>query len=200
MAPPPGILALKRWQRFGLLMVLWTVLGLIDAGQFYVHTNYFRSRAMHWEEALASGLADWYVWALLAPFIFDLGRRFPLDAAHWRRRLPLHLAFGTGFVLLKVALDLPLAWAIHGRDALLGASLRDSDPQNLLRFFAASYKMYATAKFFYYLLIYSVIVGTAHLLDYYRKYRERELLALQLGERLAEARLLVLRMQLHPHF
>ena len=77
MAPPPGILALRRWQRFGLLMALWTVLGLIDAGQFYVHTNYFRSRTMHWEEALASGLADWYLWALLAPFIFDLGRRLP---------------------------------------------------------------------------------------------------------------------------
>ena len=47
MAPPPGILALKRWQRFGLLMALWTVLGLIDAGQFYVqgtHEMSFDSR------------------------------------------------------------------------------------------------------------------------------------------------------------
>src|SRR3954451_11571434 len=60
--------------------------------------------------------------------------------------------------------------------------------------------MYVTAKCFYYLMIYAVIVCTAHLLNYYRKYRESEVLALQLGERLAEARLLVLRMQLHPHF
>src|SRR5205823_5685140 len=145
MVPPPGILALTRWQRFGLILALWTVLGLIDAGQFYVHVNYFRSRTMYWEEALASGLADWYVWALLAPFIFRLGRRFPLDAAHWPVRLPLHLATAAGFILLKVALDLPLAWAIHGRDPLLGASFRTSDPQSLRQFVIDSYKLYVLA-------------------------------------------------------
>jgi LytS/YehU family sensor histidine kinase len=51
-----------------------------------------------------------------------------------------------------------------------------------------------------YFIVYAAIVGAAHLLDYYQKFRERELLASQLGVRLAEARLLVLRMQLHPHF
>jgi two-component system LytT family sensor kinase len=196
MVPPPGILALKRWQRSGLIMALWTVLGLIDAGQFYIHVNYFRSRSMNWEEAVASGLADWYVWALLAPFIFRLGRRFPLDAAHWRSRLLLYLAAGAGFVLLKIALDLPLAFLIHGQDALLGASIRDADTEKLMRFVAS----YVTVKSFTYFTIYAAIVGAAHLVDYYQKYRERELLASQLGERLAEARLLVLRMQLHPHF
>ncbi len=196
MAPPPGILALKRWQRFALLMALWTTLGVIDAAQFYVHVNYFRSRTMHWEEALASGLADWYVWALLAPFIFRLGHRFPLGGPRWGRRLLLHLAFAAGFILLKTALDLPLAFLIHGQDVLLGPSLYGNDTFRLARYAAS----YVTLKSFVYLIIYAAIVGAAHLLDYYQKYRERELLALQLGERLAEARLLVLRMQLHPHF
>ena len=50
---------------------------------------------------------------------------------------------------------------------------------------------------------------SAHLLDghrpysrhcYYRKYRERELRALQLETRLAQAQLDALKMQLHPHF
>ena len=196
MAPLPGILSLTRWQRFGLLMALWTTLGLIDAGQFYVHVNYFRSRTMHWEEAVASGLADWYVWALLAPFIFRIGRKLPVAARHWGRRLLLHVLIGAGFVLLKIALDLPLAFLIHGQDALLRASIGATTPQRLLSYVAS----YITVKSFIYLIVYTVIVGAAHLLDFYQKYRERELFAAQLGERLAEARLLVLRMQLHPHF
>jgi two-component system, LytTR family, sensor kinase len=195
-----GLLSLSRWQRFLLIMGLWTVLGLIDAGQFYVHLNYFRGRSIHWEEALASGLADWYVWAILAPFIFRLGRRFPLEQSNWPRRLLLHLCFGTGFMLLKVAIDLPLAWVIHAHDALLGPDITGNDLGDLLKFFVASYKFYVTVKFYIYLIIYAAIVGVAHFTLYYRKYREREILAAQLGERLAEARLQVLRMQLHPHF
>src|SRR5205085_2034729 len=39
-----------------------------------------------------------------------------------------------------------------------------------------------------------------HALDYYGKYRERELRAMQLETRLAQAELDALRMQLHPHF
>src|SRR5207237_9224687 len=87
-------------------------------GQFYVHINSFRGRTGCWEEALASGLADWYLWALLSPAIFALGERFPLDADRWGRRLGLHLLFGTGFMLLKVALDLPMGLAIHGFDTI----------------------------------------------------------------------------------
>ena len=196
MAPPSGILSLTRWQRFGLLMAMWTILGLIDASQFYVHVNYFRSRTMHWEEALVSGLADWYVWALLAPFIFHLGRRFPITGPHWPGWLLFHAVAGAGFVLLKVALDLPLAFLIHRQDPLLGASLQDTQLSQLARYVAS----YVTVKSFIYLIVYSAIVGSAHLLDFYQKYRERELFAAQLGERLAESRLLVLRMQLHPHF
>ena len=122
-----GLWSLSRGQRFLLLMALWTIFGLIDAGQFYVHLNYFKSRSIHWEEALASGLADWYVWALMAPFIFRLGRLFPVEPSNWPWRLALHLAIGTGFMLLKVAIDLPLAWVIHAHDALLGPTITGKD-------------------------------------------------------------------------
>src|SRR5439155_7404139 len=39
-----------------------------------------------------------------------------------------------------------------------------------------------------------------HILNYYEKYRDRELRASQLGAQLAQAQLQVLRMQLQPHF
>src|ERR1700690_1348450 len=50
------------------------------------------------------------------------------------------------------------------------------------------------------LLIYWVIVAVTFAFDYYRKYRERELRAVELEKRLAQARLQALQMQLNPHF
>src|SRR5205085_6361819 len=73
-------------------------------------------------------------------------------------------------------------------------------PSSLLIFFAESYKLYVTVKFFAYLIVYGAIVAVAHVLDYYAKYRDRELLASRLEAQLAQSQLQVLRMQLHPHF
>jgi LytS/YehU family sensor histidine kinase len=50
------------------------------------------------------------------------------------------------------------------------------------------------------LLIYWVIVAVTFAFNYYRKYRERELRALELEKRLAQAKLQALQMQLNPHF
>jgi len=50
------------------------------------------------------------------------------------------------------------------------------------------------------LLIYWVIVAVSHAFDYYRKYREQEMRALELEKRLAQAKLQALQMQLNPHF
>src|SRR4051812_27402988 len=151
------LLSLRRWPRFWLLMGVWTALGLIDAGQFYVHLNFFRGRTVYWEEALASGLADWYLWALLSPAIFALGERFPLDQAHWGRRLGLHALFATGFVLLKAALDLPIALAIHGFDTItLPLSVED----RLLpgyEYLWPLYKFYVVVKFYIYLIVYACV-------------------------------------------
>jgi two-component system, LytTR family, sensor kinase len=50
------------------------------------------------------------------------------------------------------------------------------------------------------LLTYAAIVGATHALEYYRRYRERELRASRLETELAQAQLQTLKMQLHPHF
>jgi len=50
------------------------------------------------------------------------------------------------------------------------------------------------------MLLYWAIICISQGMDYYRRYRDRELLASNLETRLAEAQLDALRMQLHPHF
>jgi two-component system LytT family sensor kinase len=49
-------------------------------------------------------------------------------------------------------------------------------------------------------ILYWSIVGIQHGVNYYRKFEEREKLAAQLENQLAQARLSALKMQLHPHF
>jgi two-component system LytT family sensor kinase len=50
------------------------------------------------------------------------------------------------------------------------------------------------------ILTYWMVIGLSQGVEYYRKYRERELRASQLEARLAQAQLDALKMQLHPHF
>src|SRR5690606_21824063 len=50
------------------------------------------------------------------------------------------------------------------------------------------------------LLIYGVILSVSHAIDYYRKYHDRTVQALELEKHLAEARLQSLLRQLKPHF
>jgi LytS/YehU family sensor histidine kinase len=63
-----------------------------------------------------------------------------------------------------------------------------------------AYKFFVTVNVHLSILIYMGVVGIASAYRYYQKYRERELQASQLEARLAQSRLQVLKMQLHPHF
>jgi signal transduction histidine kinase len=184
----------NRWHRLGVTLAVWTILGLTDAAQFYVYCNYFRHQPIALEEAVASGLADWYLWALLSPFIYLLGRRFPLGRTHWPRRLLLYLAAGTGFALVKVAGEVPLYFLIHTRpeNVRMAGSLRD--------LFLNTYLQFVTAKFFLSLFVFGSILSVSQFVIYYSKFRERERSAAQLEAQLALAQLRSLKMQLHPHF
>src|SRR5262249_2751281 len=59
---------------------------------------------------------------------------------------------------------------------------------------------YFVAKFDNNVIFYWAIVAVGHVLNYYRRWRERELLASQLEAKLAQTQLQILKMQLHPHF
>src|SRR5262245_12670593 len=98
----------RRWPRVLALMGRFTVLGLLDAAQVYMHVQRFAGNAIHWEEPLAVGLGDWYLWAAFTPIIFYLSRRFPIRAARWLRMVLIHIYFGTLIVLAKIALDMLL--------------------------------------------------------------------------------------------
>lgn len=142
---------------------------------------------MPWRHAMVMEMPFWYVAAILAPALLWALHRFP-DRSHGVTRVVQHVGIALIWIVVQAALDMGarsvLGTGLHGRQPSYVQSLREALVGGFLgRAFA-----------------YTAIVGGIYALTYYTRYRERDLAASQLEERLAAAQLRMLRMQLNPHF
>ena len=167
----------------------WTMLGVIYAGPIYLEVRAEKMGHAAWR-IFSWGILTWLAWAPLTPIIVWLARKYSLIGGTWKRSLIIHLpAF-----LLMSALHSAAATAIT-----LGIKPFDnmgSSPALFWPRFLSRMQGSVGSD----LLVYGAVIGVCYALDYYRKYRERELLASRLEAQLAQAQLDSLRMQLHPHF
>jgi two-component system, LytTR family, sensor kinase len=170
----------ERWLEPVLVFAAWTVFGLITANQFYMQMELSGQRAA-WGPPLKHALFESYQWALVTLGIFWLTRRFPLERGRLLRHLTVHLA---GALVLSMARVVAMVEASRYVDWLGVRTLS-------LQFWRW---------FHHYLLYCLLLVGIAHAVLYYRRYRERERAAERLAASLTEARLQALKMQLQPHF
>jgi LytS/YehU family sensor histidine kinase len=134
-------------------------------------------------------LLVWYVWGCLSPLILLLQRRFPLEGSRWLRSLLIHLTVALFFATIHV-----------GAETSLKMLIRPFDDWSDIRPFELQYLSGLRNFFLFDVLVYWAILGFGHAVDYQKKYRDRESLAVQLKARLAQAQLESLKMQLHPHF
>jgi LytS/YehU family sensor histidine kinase len=119
-----------------------------------------------------------------------LARRYSLIGAGWKTSLLVHLPAFLLMSAVHTAAATAITLSVRPFDDM-GASLTEFWP----RFFSRMPGFFGSD-----LPIYGAVIGICYALDYYRKYREREVLASQLEAQLAQAQLDALRMQLHPHF
>jgi len=128
----------------------------------------------------------WLAWAVVAPLVIRLARRFRFDRQTWRKALAVHVPAMLAACFVHVALSVGARlWAGYGREGwTFWAALRDLYLNNV------DWEM----------MTYCAIVGITHAVDYRRAAVEREVQAAHLETRLVEARLEVLQHQLHPHF
>jgi signal transduction histidine kinase len=167
----------RRWLRWVLIFAGWTFVALFFASQTYLSYKYSGGQA-HIGIILKMNFGQWYLWGLLAPGIFWLARRFPIEREHWARSTAMHLISGVAVALLKWWLDDLF------RHYVLGF------PGNT----SLAYVLHGN------LLTYWILVAGTQGYLYYHRYREGELRSAQLATQLAQAQLQALRMQLHPHF
>lgn len=170
-----------------LITAAWTLVILFFVTQIVTRslvTDYPVSfwRALSWQ--LFSG----YVQLVFFPLILWLGNRFRFERGHWSRSLVVHIVAASLFTLAQQAVD-----------ALVLPSLGYPPGRQFGSFFE-TYKIFLVYNFHLNVALYAVILGVQYGIGYYRMYRERELRASQLEARLAQSRLQLLKMQLHPHF
>lgn len=128
----------------------------------------------------------WLLWAGATFGVAACARRFPLERRALGRGLALHAALAAAVSAGLLFVEFFLA---HGLRAVWPGA---PQPNALLGFFVY--------KFHIYFLIYWMILGATRAYDFYAKYRQSELLTSQLEAQLAQAQLLALKTQLHPHF
>lgn len=173
--------ALSPFQRWILFAGFWTLTALSFAA------NLHWSREVSWAQALASSLADWYLFAALSVPMLRLARRFQFSRTNWGSTALLHVFASLFFSGLWITLR-----AIVGQVErnLLGAPFPFA--QDFVNLFIKSFHLN--------MWIYWVIVAVAHAFEYYRALHERELQTAELAKSLSQAKLRALQMQLNPHF
>jgi sensor histidine kinase YesM len=175
----------RRWLRWPLIAAGWTIFGCFFASEV-IFARAYAGRPLNASHTIVVWLICAYVWLALTPMVLYLARRFPFELHSWTRNLPVHLAASVVFAFVQVAIYIAVASFI--------APIFNREP---LR---ETFRSVFVAEFHFDLLTYWAIIGLSQALDYYRKYREREVRASQLEARLARAQLDALKMQLHPHF
>jgi signal transduction histidine kinase len=168
---PLGLPRLPRRVAFWLVAIaLWTLFPVLTAMQEWVYASYI-GEPVAWNRVLPVRLADWYTCAVFTPLCFWLVRHSML----------VQFAGLLAAVVLKYALYVEvLRRMIPSRPWRLGDMLAEGFASELIAFAA--------------------VLAIVHGIEYYRRFRERELHAARLQAELASARLDALSAQLQPHF
>lgn len=168
----------------------FTAVGIANAAQIYV-AALVGGQPIGWVRALVLALPFWWVKAALVPAVVLAARAVPPLGSGWWWRAPVHLVFSGLFAATPLVLGGLLIVSLYPDLGPLPAALGEL----FSSFFVAGVS------------IYWLLLAAVHALDYYERYRERELQTVRLARRGAElqanlvtARLQALRMQINPHF
>lgn len=164
-----------------------TLLGLFSTAQAYRLTALTTKDPASIEvgKLLVLNLAYWYIPAAIAPGIFFLIRRYPID----QQRLKAIAVHVVGALLFT---------AIHAAGMISVRVLLWQMPPPL-GWITAVQRMHLT-NLDWLLMTYTTVVGFTYAMGYYREVQARAVREAQLQTTLMEARLKTLQAELHPHF
>jgi two-component sensor histidine kinase len=180
--------AVVRERKVGFTVGLFAIATVVAV--LYSLERYFYSRLIGEPVALSQlvprELVFTYAWALLAPLVMIVARRFPVWTERGVRNWAIQLSAMTAFVVVHIGLftlaTVALDPQLPARDVL------DAFGRFLLTWTVLDASVFCT------------LVAVHHAVVYYRVSRDRAVRASQLETRLAQSQLQMLRMQLQPHF
>lgn len=175
---------LVKWLLIG---GVWTLVAFFFTSQIVTQSR-VTNRPLPFFKVLSWEIFSCYVWLAILPLILWLGRRFRFEKKMWPQSLVVHLIA-----------SLLIALAQQSIDATVLPHL-GYPPNQQFASFLEKYQFFLLLNYHVSVAIYWVVIGVQYAIGYYLMYRERELRASQLEAKLAQSRLQILKMQLHPHF
>lgn len=145
-------------------------------------------------------LVESLIYAFLTPFAFGFASRYPLQRENWVRRSGLHLAAGVIFACCHSLLR-GLVYPVWDFDIRAYAWAFWNSQFHSFTFKWKAFErllLYNTVQDIY--SVYLPIVFIAVGINYYKRFRDRELRASEMEAQLAKAHLQELKSQLQPHF
>ncbi len=190
---------LKDWRLWAASFTFFWVLCVCGVVSMYPLEKMTGQKPMIEEILVLPAIQD-TIFAVLAPIVFVIAARHPIQGQRRVQKTLLYLGGGVIFAVVHVFLRLLSypAWNYSAKKfqwALFNwSTVRFSvDWSALDRIFLWNLVEDIFA-------IYVPIIVIAHAVLYYKRFREREIRAAQLQAQLSDARLLALKSQLHPHF
>lgn len=175
---------LRRLTRL-LFAVVWVVPAAMAALQRSVvgdasGVHYALGTALVWQGA------SWMLWGAWSQVVLTLVDRVKLDTARLLPWVAAHLGASAVICATNVFV---IAWLDH----LFGAVGRVTS-------YATAVRTVLVDHLDFQVVLYWAVVGAAYMVEFVRRYRERDRAATALEQQLASTQLEALRMQLNPHF
>jgi sensor histidine kinase YesM len=177
---------MRRISNFHWLLILVTgalVVSLVSALSLYLGIN----EPENVSEDITELVPFWMFWAIHAPLIFILSRRFSFDRTRLIKSLLVYLSVGTAWAML-----------VQGLPLILLLILRELTSYNFEQLYRTDYHW--ASMLMLNVVVYWVILSSSLIFVYYERYQNEMLKASKLDAQLSNAKLQALKMQLHPHF
>jgi two-component system, LytTR family, sensor kinase len=182
-----------KWRSRLLLLAAPAGVALVFASQAYIG---FRTRGVSipFVSFLLLELCHWYLWAIAAPVVWSLPRRWPL-------RSGARLKNAVRYVLTAVPV---VIWVIGGNLTaylvIVNLPIFDGWYPGFDRSLRTSALIFLALYVHVELLVYAAILAVSHAVHAQAELQARERDTMRLSSELASARLQVLTAQLQPHF
>ena len=175
---------LRRLTRL-LFAVVWVIPAVLAALQLTLvgdasGTHYSVATALLWQGA------SWMLWGLWSQVVLTLVDRVKLDTARILPWIAMHVAVSAVICAANV---FAIAWLDHVFAAI-----------GQVTSYAFAVRMVLVNHLDFQVVLYWAVVGAAYMVEFVRRYRERDRAAAALEQKLASTQLEALRMQLNPHF
>ena len=168
-----------------LFAVVWVIPAVLAALQLTLvgdasGTHYSLTTALVWHGAA------WMMWGLWSQVVLTLVERVKLDTARILPWIAMHVVVSA---IICAADVFAIAWLDHRFGAI-----------GQVTSYAYAVRMVVVNHLDFQVVLYWAVLGSAYMVEFVRRYRERDRAATALEQKLASTQLEALRMQLNPHF